>query len=117
MPPSTVRNRVPRVRPGAPRDWTRLDRHERAVLAALYANALPMTYGDLGVATGIGKQPLSETLSRLGSPQRCAALGPHGIAVERHDRPAADPDAPPFAPLYTVPKAWLLAHGPIRYRA
>lgn len=116
MPQTAPRNRVPRVRPGAPRDWTRLDRHERAVLTALYANALPMTFRDLGLATRLSDTALRTALDALGSRARCAALGTAGVAVERNDRPAADPTAPPYATLYTVPGPWLHAHGPLHHR-
>ena len=102
----TVRNRVPRVRPGAPRDWTRLDRHERAVIDALYRAPVGMTFADLHAETRIGKAPLLATLKALCDRTRCTRLGSSGPAVDRTDRPL------PSAPLYAVTPQWLLTRRP-----
>jgi hypothetical protein len=105
MPISAVRNRIPRLRPGV-RDETKLDRHERAVLDALYRAVAGATFNELHDETRIGKGPLLAALQRLGNRTRCAKLGCSTLAVDRTDRDA------PLAPLYTVTNGWLLTHRP-----
>lgn len=107
-----LRNVVPRIRRGV-RDWTRLDLHERAVLAALYAApggaaGDGLTMAEIQMQTGISPGPLDAALRALRNPTRIARLGSAHLAITRTDRTS-------LAAVYTVTAGWRAAHvGPAR---
>ena len=77
------RNRIPRRRDGR-RNWHKLDRHERAILAALYAAADPwgLTYTELCDRTGLSGPQVRRALNTLTDPRRGRPLGSRAAVLE-----------------------------------
>ena len=88
------RNRIPTRQDGT-RDLSRLDSHERVVLAALYRQ--PRAAEDVARAAGLSLGQTASALKRLMSPQRCGPLG--CVAVARDD-----------VGVYSVTEQWRATH-------